>query len=96
MQVVRVPQVVIIPVVALWLPMVQTVRLTIEIHQLHVNKVVDFPVVLVVRVPQVVYIPVVTQRLIPMVFLTMDIPQLQFIDKVIDFPVCCLGDAWCW
>ena len=51
------------------------------------NKVVDFPVVLVVRVPQVVYILVVTQRLVPMVLLIMEIPQLQFIDKVIDVPL---------
>ena len=31
----------------------------------------------------VVIIPVVTQRLVPMVLLTMEIPQLQFIDNVI-------------
>ena len=37
---------------------------------------------------QVVYIPVVTQRLVPMVLLTMEIPQLQFLDKVIDYLVC--------
>ena len=75
--------------------MVQNVRRTIEIPQLHVNKVVDFPVLFVVRVPQVVSILVVTQRLVPKVLLTMEIPQLQFIDKVIDVPMCCLGDAWC-
>ena len=33
--------------------------------------------------------PVVVQRPIPMVLVTMGIPQLQFIDKVID--VCCAG-----
>ena len=53
MQVVRVPQVVIFPVVALWLPMVQTVRRTIETSQLHVYKVIDAPVVQFVRVSQV-------------------------------------------
>ena len=26
---------------------------------------------------------------------TMEIPQLQFIDKVVDVPVCWLGVAWC-
>ena len=36
----------------------------------------------------VVIIPVVTQRLVPMVLLTMEIPQLQFIDKVTDVLVC--------
>ena len=60
MQVVRVPQVVIFPVVALWLPMVQTVRRTIETPQLHVYKVIDAPVVQFVRVSQVVHISVVT------------------------------------
>ena len=30
------------------------------------------------------FFPVVTQRLVLMVLLTMEIPQLQFIDKVID------------
>ena len=34
----------------------------------------------------VVIIPVVAQRLIPMVLTTMVIPQLQFLDKVIDVP----------
>ena len=67
--------------------MVQTVRRTIENPQLHVSKVFVSRVQ-VVRVPLVVHTPVVTQRL--------EIPQLQFIDMVIDFPMCCLGDAWCW
>ena len=35
--------------------------------------------------------PVVVQRPIPMVLMTMEIPQLQFIDTVID--VCCAGPA---
>ena len=34
----------------------------------------------------VVVIPVVPQRLIPMVLSTIEIPQLQFMDKVIDDP----------
>ena len=75
--------------------MVQTVRRTIENPQLHVSKVIESRVQ-VVRVPLVVDTPVVTQRLVPTVLLTMEIPQLQFIDMVIDFPMCCLGDAWCW
>ena len=78
-----VSQVVVLPVVALWLPMVQTVRRTIEFHQLHVNKVIDVLVMQFVRVPQVVIIPVATQRLIHMVSLTMEIPQLP-VDTVID------------
>ena len=53
-------KVVIIPVVALWLPLVQTVRRTIETPQLHVNKVIDAPVVQFMRVSQVVHISVVT------------------------------------
>ena len=72
------------------IPLVFSVRQTIEIPQLLLYKVVDIPVVLVVRVPQVVYIPVVTQRLILMVQpvqLTIEISQLQF-DKIIDVPVC--------
>ena len=35
------------------------------------------------QVVQVVYIPFVTQRLIPMVLVTMEIPQL-LVDKVVD------------
>ena len=35
-----------------WLPMVQTVRRTIETPQLHVNKVIDAPVMQFVRVPR--------------------------------------------
>ena len=51
--------------------MVQTVRGTIEIPQLLVDKLIEVPGVQVVRVPQVVIIPVATQRLIPVVSLTM-------------------------
>ena len=65
-----------------------------------VNKVIDAPVMQAVRVPQVVIIPVATQRLIPMVSLTMEIPQL-LLDEVVDvllcrwceFHRCCRGDA---
>ena len=35
---------------------------------------------------KVVFIPVVTQRLIPTVLLTVEIPQLQFLNDVIDIP----------
>ena len=65
--------------------MVWTVRRTIEIHR-YVNKVIDAPVVRFVRVPQVIIFLVATQRLIPMVSLTMEIPQLS-VDTVIDVPV---------
>ncbi len=65
--------------------MVQTVRRTIEIPQ-YVNKVNDAPVMQFVRVSQVVIFPVATQRLIPTVSLTMEIPQL-LVDTVIDVPV---------
>ena len=37
---------------------------------------------------QIVAIPVVMQRPIPTVLLTAEIPQLHFLDKVIDVPVC--------
>ena len=83
-------KVVIIPVVALWLPMVQTVRRTIVTLQLYVNKVIDAPVMQFVRVPQVVYIPVATWRLIPMVSLTMEIAHL-LLDNVVDV----LLGRWC-
>ena len=70
--------------------MVQTVRRTIEIPQLHVNKEIDAPVLQFVRVPQVVIFLVATQRLIPMVSLTMEIPQLPVTR---DRRPCCAGGA---
>ena len=58
--------------------------------QLHVYQVIDAPVMQFARVPQVVIIPVATQRLIPMVSLTMEIPQL-LLDEVVDV----LLGMWC-
>ena len=55
-----------------------------------VYKVIDAPVMQVVRVPQVVIIHVATQRLIPVVLLTMEIPQLR-LGEVVDVLLC----RWC-
>ena len=62
-----------------------TVQQTIETPKLVEDKVVDAPFAQVV---QAVDIPVVPQRLIPMDFLTIEIPLLLFLDKVIDDPEC--------
>ena len=59
-------------------------------HSLHVTKVIDAPVLQFVRVPKIVIFLVATQRLIPMVSLTMEIPQLP-VDTVIDVPVVQVG-----
>ena len=60
-------------------------------HNLHVNKVIDAPILQFVQVPKVViFFFVATQRLIPMVSLTREIPQLP-VDTVIDVPVVLVG-----
>ena len=86
----QVVQVVHIPVeVQTWLPMVQTFRRTTEVPQL-LDMVIDDPIAQVVQFD----VFVVVQRRFPMVqtvWLTMVLPQLQLIDKVID--VCCAGRA---
>ena len=62
------------------IPTVQTLCRTRGIAQLLLNTVIDVPVAVVVQDT-----PVGTQRLIPMVSLTIEI--LQFFDKVLEVPV---------
>ena len=74
--------------------MVQTFRRTTEISQL-LNTVIDVPVAQVVQVVVIV----VVQRRFPMVQTvqqTVVLLQLQFIDKVLDVPVCRFGAYACF
>ena len=68
-----------VPVCCFAAPQVQVVEVTVTILQLHR-----------VRHPRVVGIRVVAQRQVPLVSLfmqTIELPHLQFIDKVVHVPV---------